>query len=79
MHSQMNVYEAKTHLSKLLDAVLLGERIVIARNGKPIVDLVPHVPRPSRASFAGSMKGQIEMSRFDEADDEIAREFGMLD
>jgi antitoxin (DNA-binding transcriptional repressor) of toxin-antitoxin stability system len=79
MHPQMNVYEAKTHLSKLLDAVLLGDRIVIARNGKPIADLVPHVPKPNRAAFFGSLKGQIDMSRFDEADEEIAREFGMLD
>ena len=79
MHPQMNVYEAKAHFSRLLDRVQLGERIVIARNGRPVADLVAHAPRPSRAAFYGSMKGEIDMSRFDEADEEIAREFGMLD
>ncbi|MBK8464163.1 MAG: type II toxin-antitoxin system Phd/YefM family antitoxin [Nigerium sp.] len=38
----VNVYEAKTHLSKLLEAVEAGERVTIARSGKPIADLVPH-------------------------------------
>jgi prevent-host-death family protein len=79
MHPQLNVYEAKTHLSKLLDRVELGERIVIARNGKPVADLVAHASKPNRAAFYGSMRGQIDMSRFDEADEEIAREFGMFD
>jgi prevent-host-death family protein len=76
---QMNVYEAKTHFSHLLDRVVAGEQIVIARNGKPVADLVAHKPKPSRAAFLGAWKGQVDMSRFDEADEEIAREFGMLD
>ncbi len=37
----VNVHEAKTHLSKLLARVAAGERIVIARAGKPIAVLVP--------------------------------------
>jgi prevent-host-death family protein len=37
----VNVYEAKTHLSKLLNRVLNGEEIVIGRAGKPIARLVP--------------------------------------
>jgi antitoxin (DNA-binding transcriptional repressor) of toxin-antitoxin stability system len=79
MHLQMNVYEAKTQLSQLLTRVEHGEQIVIARNGKPVADLVAHTPKRNRSAFFGSMKGQIDMSRFDEADEEIAREFGMLD
>jgi prevent-host-death family protein len=38
---QMNVHEAKTHLSRLLDEAEAGEDIVIARAGKPAVRLVP--------------------------------------
>lgn len=79
MHDQVNVYEAKTHLSKLLDRVEHGEQIVIARNGRPVAELVAHAPKPSRAAFRGIWKGQIDMSRFDESDEEIAREFGMID
>ncbi len=41
MSHTLNVYEAKTRLSELLDRVLAGEEIIIARNGKPIARLVP--------------------------------------
>jgi prevent-host-death family protein len=37
----VNIHEAKTHLSRLLARVASGERIVIARAGKPIAMLVP--------------------------------------
>ena len=39
--AQVNVHEAKTHLSKLLARVAAGEEIVIARAGKPVARLVP--------------------------------------
>ena len=38
----VNVREAKTRLSALMAAVEAGERVIIARNGKPAVELVPH-------------------------------------
>ncbi len=38
---EVNVHEAKTHLSKLLMRVAAGEQVVIARAGKPIARLVP--------------------------------------
>jgi prevent-host-death family protein len=41
MTDQVNVYEAKTHLSRLLERVEAGEEIVIARNGRPVARLVP--------------------------------------
>ncbi len=78
MH-QVNVHEAKTHLSKLLQLVEEGDEVIIARNGKPIAKLVPHVPKRNYASIRGVWKGKVDMSRFDEADEEIAREFGMID
>jgi prevent-host-death family protein len=39
--SQVNVHEAKTHLSRLLERVEGGERITIARAGRPVAVLVP--------------------------------------
>ena len=47
----MNVYEAKTQFSKLLEQVAAGDEIVIARYGKPVARLVPlqrtaEVPEP---------------------------------
>jgi len=37
----VNMHEAKTHLSRLMELVELGEAVVIARNGKPIAKLIP--------------------------------------
>lgn len=39
----MSVYDAKTNLSRLLERVEAGERVVIARAGRPVADPVPHV------------------------------------
>ena len=41
MTRQVNLYEAKTNLSRLVDEALAGEEVIIARAGKPLVRLVP--------------------------------------
>ena len=46
MSVQVNVLEAKTHLSRLLDRAVAGEEVVIARAGRPLVRLVPVVGQP---------------------------------
>ena len=38
---QFNIHEAKTHFSRLVAAVEAGEKVVICRNGKPIIECVP--------------------------------------
>jgi prevent-host-death family protein len=76
---QVNVHEAKTQLSRLLQAVENGEDVVIARNGEPVARLVPHVEqrKPREPGWAA---GRIEiLEGFDEYDEQIARDFGMLD
>ena len=58
---QVNVHEAKTHLSRLLAQAAAGEEIVIAKDGKPLARLVPfHAPRGSR--IIGRGKGDFVMS-----------------
>lgn len=55
----VNVYEAKSTLSRLLERVESGERIVIARAGRPVADLVPHV----QVDLAfGAAAGEIEIA-----------------
>jgi prevent-host-death family protein len=45
----VNLYQAKTQFSRLVAAVEeKGERIVVCRNGRPVADLVPHVPAAAR-------------------------------
>jgi prevent-host-death family protein len=53
---QVNVHEAKTELSRLLEAVEAGERVIIARAGQPVAVLVPWkaaVKRRKLGQFAG--------------------------
>ena len=40
--AEVNIHEAKTHLSRLLERVASGEEIVIAKAGKPVARLVPY-------------------------------------
>jgi prevent-host-death family protein len=54
----VNVHEAKTHLSRLLELVDTGEEIVIARNGKPVARLVPVSAEPRRP---GRLKGRLRI------------------
>jgi prevent-host-death family protein len=62
----VNVHEAKTHLSRLLERVERGEEVTIARNGKPVARLVPIEPKKRRGMW-GKYEGQIWMSEdFDE-------------
>jgi prevent-host-death family protein len=77
--TRVNIQGAKARLAELLDRVEQGEQIAITRNGKAVARLVPHEPKRDYGSFVGAWKGKVDMSRFDEADEEIAREFGMLD
>lgn len=78
MSTQVNVYEAKTQLSKLIDRVLAGEHVVIARAGRPVVDLVVHTGIPV---VFGGLKDHIrfDQTEFDAADAEIAAMFGLDD
>ena len=58
---QVNIHEAKTHLSSLIEDAEHGEEIVIARHNRPVARLVPF-SRTSAARKPGSMRGQIRMS-----------------
>ena len=76
MTGSVNVYEAKTHLSQLLDRAAAGEEIVIARNGRPVARLValgeaaPHQREP------GGWTGRVSIaSDFDDLPDEVAAGF----
>lgn len=56
-----NMYEAKTHLSKLIKKALQGEEVILAKSGKPLVKLVPAKVEKKDIKF-GLMKGKIQMS-----------------
>ncbi len=60
---EVNVHHAKTHLSKLISAVESGEEVIIARNGKPAVKLVPvaGAATKSRREMWGAWEGKIAL------------------
>jgi prevent-host-death family protein len=59
MTVNVNIHEAKTHLSRLLEQVAAGERVVISKAGTPIADLVPH---QAEAVTFGGMRGELAYS-----------------
>jgi len=68
---QVNIHEAKTHLSRLLERAAAGEEIIIAKAGKPLARLTPVKDLRTPRKF-GSMKGLIKiLPGFDEIDKEI--------
>jgi prevent-host-death family protein len=73
----VNIHEAKTQLSKLVDRAAKGEPFVIAKAGKPLVKVVA-LDAPKRPRRLGFMAGEIEVpDDFDRmGEDEIAALFG---
>ena len=59
---EVNVHHAKTNLSKLIEQAENGEEVIIARNGKPAVKLVPVAASPSRKSILGCGIGKVWIS-----------------
>ena len=74
---QVNIHEAKTHFSKLVEDVERGEEVVIARAGKPILRLVkleePALPRP--LGFAKDCFVDFTQAAWDELDAEVGAMF----
>lgn len=71
MSKQVNVYEAKTQLSKLLEQVEGGDEVVIARHGRPVARLVP-LQRTGAPRELGTLRNRIWMAPdFDEPDPEL--------
>ena len=70
----VNISEAKTNLSKLIDMVYHGEKVVIAKNNTPLVDMIPH--KVSGKRKLGLMKGKLIVpTGFNEEDADINEMF----
>jgi prevent-host-death family protein len=64
MSTAVNVHDAKTHFSRLLDRAHAGEEIVLAKAGKPYARLMPlEAPVPQRRP--GRLKGKVDAVFFD--------------
>ncbi len=57
----VNIHDAKTHFSKLINQVLNGEEVIIAKGGKPLIRLLPYTEEANKRK-GGQLKGMIEIS-----------------
>ena len=71
----VNMHEAKTTLSRLVERARAGEEIIIAKAGKPLVTLVP-VTRRAKARVPGKWRGKVWMAKdFDRLPDDVLDAF----
>jgi prevent-host-death family protein len=77
MVRQVNLYEAKTHLSRLVEDAAKGDEIVIAKNDQPLARLVPLAKsrRAGKRKLGASRHRFVEVVPRPEADAEIERDF----
>lgn len=57
----VNIYDAKTRLSQLVDQAAAGQDVIISRNGKPLVRITQFAP-PRRSVKFGLLKGRVKMA-----------------
>ena len=74
MAKPINIYDAKTRLSELVDRAAAGEEVIIAKAGKPVARLVP---LRNRERIPGRGKGKVRISDDFDAplSDELLRDF----
>lgn len=72
---QVNMHEAKTQLSKLGEKAWEGESVVIAKSGKPYLDLIPHRERQVDRK-PGRLRGRISIAEdFDQTPADLVAAF----
>jgi prevent-host-death family protein len=76
MGKVINIHEAKTHLSKIVDEVAAGAEVIIAKAGKPMARLSP-ISATTQPKKLGLLKGKIKVPDDFNAplDDEVIAEF----
>ena len=74
---QINIHEAKTHLSAYVEKVAQGESFIIAKAGRPMAKVIPYVSPQSKPKRVGFLAGEISVpDDFDNMGaDEIAEMF----
>jgi prevent-host-death family protein len=60
MSSVVNIHDAKTHLSRIVEEVAAGAEVIIAKAGKPMARLSP-IATPAKAKKLGLLKGKIKV------------------
>jgi len=73
--TQVNIHEAKTKLSMLVEKVAQGEPFIIAKAGKPMAKVIPFTSADVKTGRVGFLSGQIEVPEdFDQMGQEVISE-----
>ena len=71
----VNVQQAKTHLSRLIDQAAEGQEFILGKHGKPLAKITAYAPRKEQRPLGG-YEGRIRVGEdFDEEDPQINRKF----
>jgi len=76
MTIQVNIHEAKTHLSRLLEKVSEGEEVILAKSGKPVARIVSYEKRKRPPRRPGIVKGHLDDHFFDPLPEDELRAWG---
>jgi prevent-host-death family protein len=68
----VNVHEAKTHFSKLINQTLSGEEVIVSRGNQPLIKLVPYHEETS-VRKGGQLKGMLKIA--DNFDDPLPDDY----
>ena len=60
--NKVNIHQAKTQFSRLVDMAASGKEIIIAKSGKPVARLVPYAPHRERRRL-GQLRGKIKIKK----------------
>lgn len=72
----MNIHEAKTHLSRLLNDLQPGDEIILARTGTPIAKIVPLAAGDSARRPLGCLRGSVDSTFFEPLPEEELEGWG---
>jgi prevent-host-death family protein len=72
----VNIHEAKTHLSRLLEQVSDGEEVVLAKAGKPIARIISYNKEKSQLRQPGMVKGRFDDRFFDPLPEDELQSWG---
>jgi len=68
----VNIHEAKTHFSRLINQALKGDEVIIAKSGVPLIKLIPY-EKPKSVRKGGQLKGMLIIE--DTFDDPLPDEY----
>ncbi len=68
----VNIHEAKTHFSRLINQALKGDEVIIAKSGVPLIKLIPY-EKPKSVRKGGQLKGMLIIE--DNFDDPLPDEY----